>query len=194
MKKLSSILMITAVAGLMLQACNGNKKDSTSSADSVNAVKDTTTTGKTGIAVVADDAKFAVDAANGGMTEIQLSQLAKTKAVNAKVKAFADMMVMDHSKAGDSLKAVATTKNITLPDSVNADSKKAIADLSAKSGADFDKAYVDKMVADHKATVDMFESASKSLKDADLKAFVDKTLPTIKGHLDNINKIKAGMK
>ncbi|TSJ43332.1 DUF4142 domain-containing protein [Mucilaginibacter corticis] len=194
MKKLSSILMITAVAGLMLQACNGNKKDSTSSADSVNAVKDTTTTGKTGIAVVADDAKFAVDAANGGMTEIQLSQLATTKAVNSKVKDFANMMITDHTKAGDSLKAVATTKNITLPDSVNADSKKAIADLSAKSGADFDKAYVDKMVADHKATVDMFESASKSLKDPDLKAFVDKTLPTIKGHLDHINKIKAGMK
>lgn len=186
--------MITAVAGLMLQACNGNKKDSTSSADSVNAVKDTTTTGKTGIAVVADDAKFAVDAANGGMTEIQLSQLATTKAVNSKVKDFANMMITDHTKAGDSLKAVATTKNITLPDSVNADSKKAIADLSAKSGADFDKAYVDKMVADHKATVDMFESASKSLKDPDLKAFVDKTLPTIKGHLDHINKIKAGMK
>ena len=186
--------MIAAAAGLMLQACGGNKKDSTSSADSVNAVKDTTTTGKTGIAVVADDAKFAVDAANGGMTEIQLSQLAATKAVNSKIKEFADMMVMDHTKAGGELKAVAMTKNITLPDSVNADSKKAIADLSAKSGADFDKAYVDKMVADHKATVDMFESASKSLKDPDLKAFVDKTLPTIKGHLDHINKIKAGMK
>jgi putative membrane protein len=194
MKKLSSILMITAVTGLMLQACNGNKKDSTSSADSVNAVKDTTTTGKTGIAVVADDAKFAVDAANGGMTEIQLSQLATTKAVNSKVKDFANMMITDHTKAGDSLKAVAKTKNITLPDSVNADSKKAIAGLFAKSGTDFDKAYVDKMVADHKATVDMFESASKSLKDPDLKAFVDKTLPTIKGHLDHINKIKAGMK
>ena len=183
-----------AAAGLMFQACNGNKKDSTSSADSVNSVKDTTTTGKTGIAVVADDAKFAVDAANGGMTEIQLSQLATIKTVNDKVKAFATMMVMDHSKAGGELKAIAMTKNITLPDSVNADSKKAIGDLSKKSGADFDKAYVDKMVADHKATVDMFESASKSLKDADLKAFVDKTLPTIKGHLDNINKIKAGMK
>jgi len=193
MKKLSSILMIATV-GLMFQACNGNKKDSTSSADSVNSVKDTTTTGKTGIAVVADDAKFAVDAANGGMTEIQLSQIAATKAVNDKVKAFAAMMVMDHSKAGGELKAIAMTKNITLPDSVNADSKKAIGDLSKKTGADFDKAYIDKMVADHKATVDMFESASKSLKDADLKAFVDKTLPTIKGHLDNINKIKAGMK
>jgi len=193
MKKLSSVLMIAA-AGFMLQACNSKPKDSTASADSVNAVKDTTTTGKTGIAVVADDAKFAVDAANGGMTEIKLSELATTKATNAKVKEFAAMMITDHSKAGGELTAIAKTKNITMPDSVNADSKKAIEDLSKKTGADFDKAYVDKMVADHKATVDMFEDASKKLKDADLKAFVDKTLPTIKGHLEHINIIKSSIK
>jgi putative membrane protein len=193
MKKLSSILMI-ATAGLLFQACNSTPKDSTAAADSVNAVKDTTTTGQTGIAVVADDAKFAVDAANGGMTEIELSKLALDKAMNTKVKEFANMMVMDHSKAGDELKAIAATKNITLPATVNEDSKKALTDLAALKGADFDKAYVDKMVADHKATVDLFESESKNSKDADLKVFADKTLPTIKGHLEHINAIHDGLK
>jgi putative membrane protein len=192
MKKLSSILMIAA-AGMMLQSCGG-PKDSTATADSVNAVKDTTTTGSTGIAVVADDAKFAVDAANGGMTEIELSKLAVNQATNAKVKEFANMMVMDHGKAGDELKAIAATKNITLPDSISADSKKAWSDLSAKKGAEFDKAYVDKMVTDHKATVDLFENASKNVKDPELKAFADKTLPVIKGHLTQITAIQDGLK
>lgn len=193
MRKVTLIVAI-ATAGLMFQACNSKPKDSTAAADSVNKVKDTTTTGKTGIAVVADDAKFAVDAANGGMTEIELSKVAAERTSNAKIKDFANMMVMDHGKAGAELMAVAKIKNITLPDSLNADSKKAVAGLSKKSKSDFDKAYVDKMVADHKATVDMFESASKSLKDADLKAFADKTLPTIKGHLANIKAIKADLK
>ncbi|MES2810726.1 MAG: DUF4142 domain-containing protein [Bacteroidota bacterium] len=192
MKKLSSILMIAA-AGLMLQACGG-PKDSAETADSLNAVKDTTTTGETGIAVVADDAKFAVDAANGGMTEIELSKLAQAQGTNAKVKEFADGMVADHSKAGDELKAIAATKNITLPDSINADSKKAWSDLAAKKGADFDKAYVDKMVSDHKATVDLFESGQKNVKDPDLKAFIDKTLPVIKAHHTHIETIQKGMK
>jgi putative membrane protein len=191
MKKLSYGVMIAA-AGMLFQACHSNS--STTIADSINKMKDTTTTGKTGIAVVADDAKFAVDAANGGMTEVALSKLAIAKAANADVKKFATMMVMDHTAAGEQLKVVAKAKNITLPDSVNAGSKEAIADLSKKSGADFDKAYVDKMVADHKGAVEMFENASKTLKDADLKAFVDKTLPIIKGHLEHITKIKAGMK
>jgi putative membrane protein len=192
MKKLSSILMI-ALAACTFQACQG-PKDSKGAADSANAVKDTTTSGLTGIAVDKDDAKFAVDAANGGMTEIALSKLAQTMATNAKIKDFATMMVTDHSKAGAELGTIAKGKNITLPDSVSADSKKAIDDLSKKSGAAFDKAYVNKMVADHKATVSMFEDASKNLKDADLKAFVDKTLPTIKGHLSAITTIRVQMK
>nr|WP_246229545.1 DUF4142 domain-containing protein [Mucilaginibacter humi] len=69
-----------------------------------------------------------------------------------------------------------------------------MADLSAKKGADFDKAYVDKMVSDHKSTVDLFESESKNSKDADLKGFADKTLPTIKAHLEHINAIHDGLK
>jgi putative membrane protein len=193
MKKLSSILMIAA-AGLMLQACGGPAKDSTETADSVNAVKDTTTTGATGIAVVAEDAQFAVEAANGGMTEVETGKLAAAQATNAKVKEFANGMIADHSKANDELKAIAATKNITLPDSINADSKKAWTDLSAKKGADFDKAYVDKMVADHKATIDLFENGQKNVKDPELKAFIDKTLPVLKGHYTHIQAIEKGMK
>ncbi len=67
-------------------------------------------------------------------------------------------------------------------------------DLSKKSGTDFDKAYVSMMVDDHKKDVGEFEDASKNLKDADLKAFVDKTLPVLKGHLDKITAISNGMK
>ena len=192
MKKLKVILMI-AVSALALQACNSTQKDSTETADSLNMEKDTSVAGP-GIAVVEDDAKFVVDAGNGGMTEVELSKLAMQKGTNAKAKEFADMMVMDHSKANMELKALAKAKNITLPDSINADSKKAWDDLNAKTGKDFDKAYVSTMVSEHKKTVSMFEDASKNLKDAELKAFVDKTIPVLKGHLDKITAISDGMK
>ncbi|MGZ3758180.1 MAG: DUF4142 domain-containing protein [Mucilaginibacter sp.] len=193
MKKLSSIMMI-ALAACVFQACHSGAKDSTAAADSVNAVKDTTTSGMTGIAVDKDDAKFTVDAANGGMTEIALSKIAQKQSTNPKIKEFAAMMVTDHTMAGDELMAIAKKKNITVPDSVNADSKKAIDEMAMKSGNDLNKAYVNKMFSDHKATVDLFESASKTLKDPDLKAFVDKTLPTIKSHLAAITAMHTSMK
>jgi putative membrane protein len=192
MKKLSSILMI-AISACAFQACHG-PKDSKSAADSANAVKDTTTSGLTGIAVDKDDAKFAVDAANGGMTEIALSQLAESRSVNNKIKDFAAMMVTDHSKAGAELGAIAKKKNITLPDSVSADSKKAIDDMTKKTGDSFDKAYVSKMIDDHKGAATLFENASKNVKDPDLNAFAVKTLPVINAHLTTINTIHNGMK
>jgi putative membrane protein len=191
MKKLSSIAII-ALAACAFQACQG-PKDSKAAADSTNAVKDTTTTGA-GIGVDKNDAIFAVNAANGGMTEIALSNMAVAKSINTKVRDFATMMVTDHSKAGDELKGIAQNKNITLPDSVDNNSKKAIDALSKVSVTNFDKAYVSQMIDDHKAAVKLFKDAAKNVKDPDLKAFADKTLLVIQSHLAAINDIHDGMK
>ena len=127
---------------------------------------------------------------------VQLGELLKSAKddMAGDKKEFADMMVMDHTKANEELKALAKTKNISLPDSLNEDSKTKWADLAKATGKDFDKAYVSAMVDDHKKTVSMFEDASKNLKDPELKAFVDKTLPVLKGHLTKITAINDGMK
>jgi len=201
MKKLS-LIAIMALAALSFQACNGGAKNGATdssaavkdTADSANKVKDTTTTGATGIAVTADDAKFATGAANAGLAEVAIGQLASEKATNAKVKDFAKMMVTDHTKANDELMALAKTKNISLPTEPDADHQKKKTELAAKSGADFDKAYVDAMVDGHKKVASMFEDASKNCKDPDLKAWAAKTLPTIQHHLAEIEAIQKGMK
>lgn len=193
MKKISLLLVTIAAAGL-LQACHSNK-DSKASADSANMAKaDTAKKDSTASAVDKDDDKFAVAAANGGMAEVELGTLAQQKAANQKVKDFGGMMVSDHSKANDEMKALAKSKGITLPDSIDSKEQKVKNDLSAKTGADFDKAYVSNMIDDHKEDIKEFEDAAKNLKDPDLKAFAVKTLPTLKMHLDAIQKIHDSMK
>lgn len=195
MKKLSYLLMIAAAA-YTFQACNSRPKDAKENADSLNKTKDTTTnvaaTG--GIAVTADDAKFATDAANGGMAEVALGKLAQQKTTNVQIKDFAAMMVTDHSKANDALMAIAKTKNITLPATVDADHQKKMDDLSKLTGKDFDKAYVDAMVDGHKSTLTLMQNEAKNGSDADLKAFAANTAPTVQTHLDAINKIHDSMK
>ncbi|RFZ92448.1 DUF4142 domain-containing protein [Mucilaginibacter conchicola] len=193
MRKLSLAAMI-ALAALSFQACNNAPKDAKESADSVNAVKDTTTNGSTGIAVDEMDAKFATDAANAGMTEVAAGKLAETKAVDAQVKDYAKMMVEHHTMINDELMEIAKKKNITLPTAPDADHQKELTDLSAKSGKEFDKAYVDAMVNGHKKVASMLEDASKNCKDADLMAFATKTLPTVKTHLAKIEAIQKAMK
>jgi putative membrane protein len=193
MKKLIFITLI-AMAACLVQACKGNK-DSKENADSANTAKaDTAKKDSSMTAVDKDDAKFAVAAANGGMAEVELGTLAQQKAANAKVKDFGAMMVSDHSKANDEMKALAKSKGITLPAAIDQDEQKVKDDLSAKSGADFDKAYVSNMIDDHKKDIKEFENASQNCKDTDLKAFAAKTLPTLKMHLDAIQKIHDSMK
>lgn len=197
MKKLS-LMMIAASAVLIMQACGGSgSKDTVETADSVNEATDSTvssTTGSDSAGVAEYDAKFAVDAANGGMAEVALSDLAKQKVTNADLKKFAEAMVTDHKKAGDELTALATEKNITLPGAPGEEQQKTAADLSAKAGKDFDKAYIDIMVKDHDKTVAMFEDASKNAVDADLKAWVNKTLPTLKAHQQHAHTLQDKMK
>ncbi|MFD1258386.1 DUF4142 domain-containing protein [Mucilaginibacter terrae] len=195
MKKLSS-MMLLALAALSFQSCGGGaSNDSKANADSANYTKDTSTnaTATGGIAVVNDDAEFAVAAANGGMAEVELSKLAETKATNAKVKEFAAMMTKDHGGANAELMELAKTKNISLPTTVGADEQKAMGDLQAKAGTEFDKDYVDLMVNEHKKAVDLFEKATTDAKDADIKSFAIKTLPVLKNHLQAIETIQKGM-
>ena len=193
MKKL---IYVFAISALAFQACNGGNKDAKESADSLNMAKDSSTNAVAtgGIAVDEADAKFTTQAAVGGMAEVELGKLALEKSSNPQVKEFATMMVKDHGMANTELTAIAKQKNITLPSTVDDEHKKKMDDLSKKTGADFDKAYVDAMVGGHKSTLKLMEDESRDGKDADLKAFATKTAPIVQSHLVMINKINDSMK
>jgi putative membrane protein len=111
--------------------------------------------------------------------------------LNADVKQFAQRMVDDHTKASEELKGWASQKNVTLPTEVAPDHKATHDRLAKLSGAAFDKAYMTAMVADHNKAVAAFTRASKTAKDADLKAWAGKTLPTLQEHQKMAKEIAA---
>ncbi len=184
-----------ALSAFAFQACNSNK-DSQETADSLNMTKDTTTNAMNtgGIAVEQSDSEFATKAAVGGMAEVEMAKLAQEKSSNTSVKDFASMMVKDHGKANDELMAIAKTKNITLPTALDEDHQKKYDELKGKTGADFDKDYVNTMVDGHKSTLDLLQNEAKDGNDAELKAFAAKTAPVVQMHLDKINAIDKAMK
>ena len=131
----------------------------------------------------AADKSFVQKAAIGGMAEVQMGQLAQQKAGSDQVKQFGTRMVEDHSKANDELKQVASSKGISLPADLDSKHKGKMQKLERLSGAQFDRAYMDDMVADHKEDVAEFQKQAKSGSDADVKGFASKTLPTLQEHL-----------
>jgi putative membrane protein len=200
MKKISFVLLALPIAF----ACNNGGKDSVEKADSANEAKSDTgtnyndTTNKVNnggtLAVDQSTADFMVKVADVGMTEVKLGGIAQDKAMSKRIKDFGEMMTRDHSKAGGELKSLARTKNVTLPDSIGSTHQKKINDLTKKSGKDFDRAYIDMMVDGHQSAVNDFEKASNNTKDPDVKSWVDKTLPTLRMHLDSAKAIQKAIK
>ncbi|MFA9441628.1 DUF4142 domain-containing protein [Uliginosibacterium sp. sgz301328] len=135
--------------------------------------------------LTANDKAFITKAAQGGMTEVQASQLAETQSSDPKVKAFAARMVEDHSKANQELISIVSAKGGTLPPSVSEEQAKLLGLLKTSSGKDFDKLYADKVgVKAHEETVNLLVKESRSGDDADLKAFATRTLTPVRMHLD----------
>ncbi|CAA9508044.1 MAG: hypothetical protein AVDCRST_MAG96-2317 [uncultured Segetibacter sp.] len=213
MKKL--VFPLCLAAFLTLEACNSNQGSDNASSDTTATTTETSTTNSTTATTVdtnrnnnasndtnaissntngAADGDFMIEAASGGMMEVELGKTASANATSAKVKEFGRMMVTDHTKANTELKAIAGKKNVTLPAAPAGKHQTHIDELKAKNGADFDKAYVDMMVDDHKEDVSKFQDEAKNGKDPDVKAFASKTLPVLQKHLKSIQAIQEGMK
>jgi putative membrane protein len=193
MKKLMAICVM-AFAVYALQSCGSSTKTG-GTADSTTVTKDSTSTSVTSTpAPDSTDAAFATKAAIGGMAEVALGKLAQQKSTTMQIQNFGAMMVTDHGKANDELKGIAKAKNITLPDSLDAEHQQKLNDLSALVGKDFDKAYVDAMIGGHKKVLMLMQGEAANGKDPDIKAFAAKTAPTVQMHLDAINKIHDSMK
>jgi putative membrane protein len=142
------------------------------------------------------DRKFIAAAAGSGMFEVHVSQLAASKANDANVKAFATMLVDQHKAANDELVRIASEKKVELPAAPKRSLRREIDKLGKKSGDAFDRAFVREVgIQAHEKDIKLFQDARKHVKDPDLKAFVEKTLPVLQDHLAAAKKLpQAGRK
>ncbi len=203
---MKKFIFLSIVAASLL-ACNNDgtksesETDSTTTtansegtADNANANRDTITSNT--VATKADPAteEFLKKAADGGMAEVDAGKMAQEKATNVSVKEFASMMVNDHSGANSEVKSLAASKSVALPSAPSDGKKQECSKVGEKKGKDFDKAYMDMMVKDHKSTIALFESAQKDSKDDEVRAFIVNTLPKLKTHLDSALAINKRIK
>ena len=136
------------------------------------------------------DRNFIEKAAEGGKEEVELGRLAQGKASSEAVKQFAQRMVEDHGNANKELTELAANKGVKLDD--KAPKKNSMMErLSKLQGADFDRAYVNEMVKDHQKDVAEFRRMHSGAVDPNLKAWIDKTLPTLEDHLKTIEGIQS---
>lgn len=138
------------------------------------------------------DQKFVDKVVESGRAEIELSQLALQKSSNAKIKAFAQKMVDDHSKVSLEIKEIAQGRGLKVPLEMDGEHAKAQKKLQSLDGAAFDAHYIDLMVEDHEKNISLFTAAGADKKlDAQLQSFAQKTLPALREHLTHARTLGA---
>lgn len=137
------------------------------------------------------DKSFLEDAAQGGYAEIEGSKKALQKSKNADVIAFANQMIKDHTAVGSELAALAKSKGYAPPTEPSLMQKGELKALDVTDDS-FDSMYARRIgVAAHESTVTLFQKAAQDAKDPDIKAFAQKTLPSLQGHLEMAKALQA---
>lgn len=204
-------LLAVACAVALMAGCNSSNRTSNTIAD-----REAGTTGTAGAGVSSSDKNFVSDQLADGMAEIELAKVAKDHAASADVKQFAQMMIDDHTKAGDQLKQIATSNSIPVDTNIDNKHKDLMDKLSKLNGADFDKEYMSAMVDDHQDAVSDLRSRVNENRSAtdrltgknpesaaavkpeqsdnrvtmSINEWAANTLPTVERHLDRAKEIK----
>jgi len=209
--KHSGLLAVACVAALTI-GCGGGKRAERDNTIAPNR----DAVGTAGTSVSSSDRNFVNEMLSDGMAEVETAKLAETRTANPDVKQFAQMMVNDHTSAGNMLKQVATTYAIPEQPQIDDHHRDLMNKLQSLNGADFDKAYMEAMVDDHEDVVKDLRSRvdeNRSLGDrvtgknpedrasvkpeaSDDKAkmsvneWAANVLPTVEHHLDRAKEIK----
>ncbi|MEH2245832.1 DUF4142 domain-containing protein [Nostoc sp.] len=135
------------------------------------------------------DIQFITEAAQGGLAEVQLAQLALKRGTSNAVKRFAQRMIKDHNPVNTQLEKLAKKKGVTPPTSLDSTNQQVKKRLSKLTGATFDRKYMNQMLEDHQNDVSAFETEAKQGQDPDVKAFAAQKLPTLRAHLQQAGSI-----
>lgn len=175
----SPILLAIIVAILMAATFGCDRREDQRTSNTRDQSRDRTATAP--IDNRADESFF-TGAAKANLAEVEFGTVAASKGTDPEVKKFGQQMVDDHSQANASLTDLAQRKGVTLPTSIDEDDREEAAKLANLSGTDFDRHYAALMVKKHEKSVARYEKATKDAKDADVRAFAEKTLMTIQHH------------
>jgi putative membrane protein len=202
------LLLMTLLIAVAMAACKKNETYNETATTGTSSTTDTSysagATGETGMTGMTSatgtmtlndkDKDFVTSAERGGKAEVELAQDAVSHATNSDAKSLAQKLVDDHTKANGELETFGTSHGVTATAEVEAKAKEVKERLMKLTGKSFDQAFVKQMVDDHTSTIKAFEDESKNGTDTDLKAWVDKTLPTLRDHLKMAQDLRKKLK
>lgn len=187
MKTISLILVTTT---MLIYGCgnDGTKSQREASNDSTKAMAES----MDGISNASIN--FATSVAVGNMKEVELGKVALKNADYHRLKEFAQKMIDAHTQSNSDLQKACYTAGVTLPAGLEKSDQEEVDKLAGKSGKDFDRDYIKKMVSEHQKAMERLDAAAANMKDVSLRNYAQKTLPIVKAHLAEARNILADVR
>jgi len=191
---MNKITLLAAAAFVGVAACSPPAEQTTTTDTTTITEPSATTTPMLTPAQAAEQTNtFSVAVANSDMLEIETSKVAQTKSRNADVKAFAAMLVRDHTATSAELKTWATTSGVALPAVADDGTKLLIDNIRNGDATGFDDKYLDTVIDGHEAAISKFEAYARDGQDSALRTWATSTLPKLRAHLEQANTIRAAV-
>jgi putative membrane protein len=137
------------------------------------------------------DEDFLKTAIETNLAEIAAGQLGQEKGSSDAVKSYGEELVADHTAANEEAKALATSKQVTVPSAPSAEEQKAAESMATLTGAEFDREFASHMAMGHEKAIALFEDKADD-SDNEVSAFAKKTLPTLQKHLETAQSLVEG--
>jgi len=203
--KQTGFLAVVLVSALGV-ACNRSTNADRNAAANPNGTPGAAATS----GVSSSDSNFVRDVTELNATEIDLSRDAADRSTNPEVKKFAQMVITDHTAAGDKLSSVVASNNIPAAPANTDKAEHKREDLDKKQGADFDRAYIDAMIDGHDKLMSKLDSRVDKQGSGDIATVVPEksdnavtqsinqwaadTYTAAKGHRDQAKALKDTLK
>jgi putative membrane protein len=191
MKRIIRVFTLVSLVAALSFSCNETRKEAN---EDSNEVAEEENDEKFEDNDMENDADFVANAVAANYGEIKFAELATQRSNNADVKALAAQLVADHTKVLGELKTLAASKAISVPTEEEDADKRKTERFYDESGKDFNKKWAKELIDRHEKSINKFEKRYEKTEDAELKAFIDKTLPHLRMHLEKLNTLHEKIK
>jgi putative membrane protein len=134
---------------------------------------------------------FMMKTADTDLSEIDMARLALQKSTNADIRDYANMVQSDDTAALENLSDLMKEKGVSQPQVASVDARQDLSRMSGLSGPEFDREFINMMVADHQKAIDRFHDQIAIAQDPDVKKYAEDLLPKLEMHLEKAQRLQS---
>ena len=180
-------ILATALGAVALSSC-GSADDGAGEMTNDLVVAESNLASESGAALAFPAQGFVDAVAGSDLYEIESGKIAQEKATAADLKTFGAMLVADHTRSSEQLKAAAAqvTPAPTVPAAMPADLTAKLASLRAASGEEFDRLFVEQQTEAHRQALDTLRAYASGGDQQPLREFAATAQPVVEAHLNQL--------